>query len=817
MRNLHEGHGQRRQSETCVYSMVASSYRPRNLGRTRGTKQNPTMTLIYFTLAWVTGILFAAHGLQLPFWPGAALVGGSIGAALLLRKHHTQRLLALCVALGLLGMLRMQAVAAPPPPDAVSHLNGSGWVQIEGIVSAEPDIRDTHTNLRVSATLFLERNSPRELTGLVLVQAPRIGEYAYGDRVLVSGLLLTPPEFDTFSYRDYLARQGIRSWMPNARVQVLEHGAGNPLIQSLLRVKQRAHQIIVSALPEPQASLLAGILLGLERGIAPEVRDAFNATGSSHVIAISGFNMTLIAGLVNRLLMLFWPRRRRMTTLLSLIAVGVYTVFVGADAAVLRAALMSGLLLCAPLLRRRVFLPASLAFAALAMSAHDPFVLWDIGFQLSFAAVLGLGLFVQPIESGIRAMLRRWLARDRVEFTLRLISEPIIVTTAAQITTLPLIMLYFGRVSLSAFIVNLLILPAQTPLLILGGAATLLGMVSPVIAQPLYWASWLFLSWTIAVVRFFAALPGSSVEIRLSSLPVILFFMALLMTTILNATQPGWLKQSMPVLRRRFLQMGITAAAGIAALVLLLGAAALPDGTLHVHFLAMGDANSVLIETPEGIQILIDGGEYPSRLLTALGDRMPFWDRHIELLILTQPRQAQMAALPAVLERYSVGQVLTNGVRTDHEVVSALYNHFDTAAIPVTSVYAGYRIETSDGVTLEALHPAPYPSPESHPDDSALILRLIYGETAFVLMPHISPEAEAALLAQTADLRSTVLQVPTNGDPDVTSSDLLAAVQPEYAVVQVAPGNYRGYPSEEVTSRLGNAPLFRVLYPFRLK
>ena len=276
------------------------------------------MTIIYLTLGWAAGLVLAAQNPALS--PPVTLIFAlsCAGLAILRRQNPNQRTLLLSLALAGLGACRMLAVAGPPPTNAIAHLNGQGWRMVEGFVSAEPDVRDTHVNLRIDVETLVNRDSTEPASGTILVQAPRYGTYAYGDRIQAGGLILTPPEFDDFSYRDYLARQGILSWVPNAEVEILSHGHGNPIMHGLLSLKARAHTLITQTIPEPQASLLTGILLGIETGISTDVRDAFNATGTSHVIAISGFNMTLIAGLVIRALSIIWPRRRMLTTLFSI-------------------------------------------------------------------------------------------------------------------------------------------------------------------------------------------------------------------------------------------------------------------------------------------------------------------------------------------------------------------------------------------------------------------------------------------------------------------------------------------------------------------
>ncbi len=767
------------------------------------------MTIIYLTLAWLAGIVLqqSVSDMPLAVWWGVAVLGGL--GAFLLRQDRTARLVLSCLILGMLGILRMSAANVPPGPHDVASLNGQGWRTFEGVVIAEPDVRDRHVNLRLAVDTARHFEESAPVQGIALAQAPRYGDYAYGDRVRVAGAPLTPPELDTFSYRDYLARQGIYTLIPNARVEVLSRGHGDGFTQALLTLKRQAQALIARALPEPQASLLIGILLGQESGISADVREDFNATGASHVIAISGFNMALIAGFLSRALALIWPARRALTASASALVIGAYTLFVGADPAVVRAAIMSILLISAPLFHRRTYVPASLAFAALVMSLIDPFVLWDVGFQLSFAAVMGLALFARPLEDGFRRLIAPLFSNERAEQIVRVLNEPLIVTLAAQVTTLPLIVLYFGRFSLASFAVNFLILPVQAPLLILGGLATLVGLALLPLAQPLYWASWLFLTWTVEVVRFFARLPGAALPLHVEEGLVALFFVGILLWAILRGTRPEWLGQLGPFLRGQRTTLGILGAGSVTAAILWLAALDLPDGLLHVNFPDLGDSNTVLVQTPEGIHILVDGGRYPTRLLTALGDHLPFWDREIELLILTQPKDAQIAAVPAVLERYAIGQVLINGQRAESENYLALERMLSDRAIPVLPVLAGYTVETTDGVRLEVLHPQAPPEPDSEPNTEGIVLRLSYGRASFLLTPVLDAEAERALLESGRWLHGTVLQLPAHGSNRVSSQDFLAAVSPQVAVVQVDPANRSRNPALEVIERLDGIPLYR--------
>jgi competence protein ComEC len=256
------------------------------------------MTLVYLATAWLAGIALAKE-VSLP-WQVLPLLGlGAFLGLLLWRDNARVRLGAICALALALGAGRFLLDTPHFDETSLATYNDVGWVTLEGIVAGEPDERETYTNLRVRAErLSLPDGAPSgasdgvelEVEGLVLVKADRYPEYHYGDRVRVEGLLEAPPVFEGFSYRDYLARQGIHSLVRHAQVTLLAENQASPILYHLFALKQRARSTIANILPEPQAALLTGILLGVETGIPADLMDDFAATGTTHIIAISGFN-----------------------------------------------------------------------------------------------------------------------------------------------------------------------------------------------------------------------------------------------------------------------------------------------------------------------------------------------------------------------------------------------------------------------------------------------------------------------------------------------------------------------------------------------
>jgi competence protein ComEC len=404
-------------------------------------------------------------------------------------------------------------------------------------------------------------------------------------------------------------------------------------------------------------------------------------------------------------------------------------------------------------------------------------------------------------------LLHRMFSRRIAETLANVLGEPIVVTLAASVMTLPLIAVYFNRLSLVMIPVNLLVVPVQAVLLLLGLAATIISIFVPILGQILFWLVLPLLAWTIDVVRLFARLPFADVEIYVDPRLVALFFVGVLGWAMTQATQPSWLNKLAQFVRYRAV-MTATAFTGVILLVLV-GAVYLshPDGNLHVWFLDVGHSNAILIQTPRGAHMLVDGGRFPSQLLTSIGDRLPFTDRTIEALFITQPDEFEFGALPSVLSRYQVGLALWNGQPNGSQAFANLQSMLSTSQ--VVPVRSGYTMDFSDGVRVEVLYPPTQPQLGDSFDDNTLVLRLSYGEISFLLTSDLSREAQGALLSRGELLTASVLQLPQHATSRSLSADFLAAVQPSAVILQSARVNRRGDPDADVLAIIGNLPLFR--------
>ncbi len=653
------------------------------------------MPLIPIGFGWLAG-LWAAFTFALPAALLLAALVVPLAGLILWRGESRARLAWLALLAALLGGLRAASARPVLDEDDLAAYNDRGAVTFVGVVDDYPDRRDTFINLRVQAeALALPDSAALPIQGTALVRGDRLADFRYGDRIEVTGLIQTPPEFSDFSYRDYLAVKGIYSLIDRPRIKVIERDQGSPVFTALFSLKDRARDTIAAVLPEPEAALLTGILLGDDSGLPESVKDDFRLTGTSHIIAISGYNFSILLALASVPAIRLFGRRRAFPILLGFVVA--YTVLVGWSASVVRAAIMGGLTLWATYLGRQAAALNSLFVAAIVMTLLDPFTLGDIGFQLSFAATLGLVIYTRPLQNAAERGLARLFNGEAAKKIVGVLSDAVLVTLAAQIATLPILIVTFRQFSLLTLFVNALVLPAQTGVMVFGGLALLAGMVWLPLGQIVGWLAWLFLAWTIQVIHLFASIPGMSIELGyvdpLWGVAYVALLAAITFYATRNTEQRTEIKTRMAkLISPRF----VLAALLVVGVLVALALSWRPDGKLHIHALNV-EGMPVFVQTPSGRQILIGGSNSPSALLAALGSRMPFWDRDIDLMVVPKADTKSLNGLMAVVDRYKVGSIVSVDVgdnRAGREWLDAI------AAKNINVIESGSGIGIEDGVSL---------------------------------------------------------------------------------------------------------------------
>ena len=762
------------------------------------------LPLFWLSLAFLAGILFAqtVHA-SIRLWLNLAGAGVllALPSILLLPRLNkrlfnlqpaTLTLFLLSLAAFCLGAARYQFTLPTVDAHYIAWYNDRNYeFLVTGTLTEPPDVRDTYTNLRIDVSSVSAGDQSLEVKGLILARIDPGRDWQYGDVVRLRGHLKTPPSNEYFSYQDYLAHQGILSYMPDAEATLLPFTEGNPVLRTLYAFKAYALNKVNQIFPDPEASLLAGILLGEDKGIPADLQEAYQNTGTAHIIAISGFNITIIAGLFVLLFSRLFGQRKG--AIAAIIGIAVYTVVVGAGASVVRAAIMGGLAIFATQVGRRQNGLNTLAFTAAVMGIINPHTLWDVGFQLSFAATLGLILYAQPFQDWFTGLLRRRLPVETARKIAGPVGAYVLFTLAAQLATLPLMAYHFGRISLIAVVANPFILPAQPAVEVLGGLALLLSFIYLPLGRLVGWLAWPFAAYTNRAVEFFNGLPHGVLTLGdFSLLFVLLFYLVLLALTF----NQGRMKNAV---RNVLTPAVIIAGLGISAYLAWSAVLVIPDGHLHLTFFDVGSADAVLIQTPTGRTILVNGGESPSTLTSALGARLSPFDRRLDWLVIASPLEQEVAALPRTLDRYPPAQILWAGNTDASYSAEAVQSWLVASGTPVTPASTSTALDLGKGATLKVLSVTPR---------GAVLLVEWQGFRA--LLPVGMNFNTLADLGNGKKVGTvSALLLADSGFALTNPPEWIAALHPEVAILSVAAGDLNGMPEASVLDTLKDTTLLR--------
>ena len=354
---------------------------------------------------------------------------------------------------------------------------------------------------------------------------------------------------------------------------------------------------------------------------------------------------------------------RRRSFPILVVGLIVYTIMVGASASVVRASIMGILTLFAIYLGRQALAINSLFAAGLIMTALDPGTLFDIGFQLSFAATLGLVIYAKPFADSTERLLLHLFPNKIARTIVNIANDAVLVTFAAQVATLPLLIVYFRQFSWVSLFVNPLVLPAQTGVMVFGLLALTAGLISLPFGQIVGWLAWVFLAWTTGVIHVFALIPNAAIPMDTIDPIWPLLYYALLIGLTWYLRQPK--TQRPKAMAELLVTRNLILLGGMALVLMSVAFSWQPDNQLHVIALN-AESHPVFMRTPQGQQILIGGSNSPSALLGALGEQLPFWDHDLDLIIVPQANASQLNGLLAVMDRYKVKQLVAVEVPTDN-------------------------------------------------------------------------------------------------------------------------------------------------------
>jgi len=395
--------------------------------------------------------------------------------------------------------------------------NGQQAVLI-GIVDSEPEIGEKTIRIKLKVKELQFGEESFYVSGNVLITCWRYPEYRYGDKLLVFGKMEAPPVFETFNYRDYLKKDKIYSVVSFPEIKIAGSGYDNPVMEHLFAFKDGFRQISRQLVAMPQEGLLEALAFGDKNNISQEWKDKLNFTGTRHITAVSGMNITIIAFLIFSFALSFglW---RQQAFYLTIFLLTLYILMTGASPSSVRAGIMGGFFLTAQHFGRLSAASRTIVFASTFMLFLNPLLLrLDVGFQLSFLAMMGL-IYLQPILLNFFKKIPN--------FKFFPLKTTLAATLSAQIFTFPILVYNFGYIPLISPITNILIVPLLAPITILIFIFGIAGIIFSPLGLILSWPSWIFLTYIVKIIEWFSKIPFASLILEISWIWLIISYLIL--------------------------------------------------------------------------------------------------------------------------------------------------------------------------------------------------------------------------------------------------------------------------------------------------
>ncbi len=779
--------------------------------------------MLYPLLALISGIL-AGEYISVPC---AILLYGILGIllALFLAVRNQWRMcsfaliLTLMFTAGILNVEKTQYLAHDT--HHIVYQADQGRITVEGIVLASEPAPPSNDALVVQCRQMIRNNSKQPLTGNIRLIVPSSLRIQYGDLIRFHSRIRKIQSFHnpgSFDYERYMNRQGIYAsgFVANpSGIVLIRHNTASGIKLTLENFRHDLKDLIYANTPSPNREILEAMIIGNQKAIPQNVRDNFSKTGTSHILSISGLHVGMVAVACfstillllkfSEFLMLRW-NIIKIATAAAFLPVIIYSLVAGMGTTVLRSTLMTLAFLTALLIGKPKDLYNILFGAALIILIIAPESLFDISFQLSFSAVFAILYMVPkfsdrtlPIPLATPAILQTGVRRIYIF---------VLVSAAATLGTLPILVYYFNQVSAVTLIANLIAVPLLGILALIPAMAFILAApFSSALAGLLIKIASFFTSLTVSFINLLASMSWSSFSFIKPTLVEISLFYCFLLLLIQLFSQVNQQNVREFSARHRFY---MKTALFIVAALMLTDAVCIFIKTrfskdMQITAIDVGQGSATLARLPRGITMLIDGGGFQESTFDV--GRMviaPFLFAEriskIDIVVLTHPHPDHLLGLIYIVNHFHVGEVWCSGRKTDDDFYHLWENTLYENKVRLKYLSAQSPPEQISGVGIQCLWPLHPPVTDgqelSHEEtnDTSLVLKMNYGSRNFLITGDISSRVESILIRSGQDLKSDLLFVPHHGSVHSSSVDFIHAVSPQYAIFSSGKNNVFRHP-----------------------
>ena len=661
-------------------------------------------------------------------------------------------------------------------------------------------------------------------------------ELEYGDKILIKGKFVEPSEsrnYGGFDYKEYLKSIKIHGTIKADSIEVLAKNSNNPIFTFANNINLKIKENISKLISEKYGAIFTGLILGDTSKVEEEVNDNFKIANISHVLAISGMHITYIVMGIELLLKRGIGKRK--TRIITIIVLVIYMFITGFSPSVVRASLMGIIMLISKLIHRKNDIWTSISLSLLILLIYNPFLILNVGLQLSYLGTIGIVCFNKNIYNFLRKLkIRNKKIKYRINRKLILfidkIKEILSVTLSAQIVILPILLFNFNILGIYFFISNILVSVIIGPIIIVGFVCILIPFISIEIAKILS----IFMSVGIQIlisISEISHLPFSKIYIPTPKVwQIVIYYICVIVINKIymsfNLKEPDFtsirIRNLVALLKFKFRQNRKKVLKFLIVFVLLVFILNIIPKKLKIHFVDVGQGDCTFITTPQNKTILIDGGgsmseEYDvgeSTLLPYILDR---GYTKVDYIFISHFDQDHIGGILTILEELRVGQVYISKQEQDSENYQKFLRIVKDRKIKVKVLKQGDCLKIEKNLYFDILWPIEEQIQENILNNNAMVMKLRYGKFSMLFTGDIEEVAEEKILDfykekidnGEAILKSDVLKVAHHGSKTSTTQKFFEKVNPEICLIGVGKNNMFGHPTEEVLERINGTKIYR--------
>lgn len=658
-------------------------------------------------------------------------------------------------------------------------------------------------------------------------------ELEYGDKILIKGEFAEPSEsrnYGGFNYKEYLKSIKVHGTIKADSIEVLAKNSNNPIFTFANNINLKIKENISKLIPEKYGAIFTGLILGDTSKVKEEVNDNFKIANISHVLAISGMHITYIV--IGIELLLKREIGKRKTRIITIIVLVIYMFITGFSPSVVRASLMGIIMLISKLIHRKNDIWTSISLSLLILLIYNPFLILNVGLQLSYLGTIGIVCFNKNIYNFLRKLkIRNRKIKYRInrKFILFIdkIKEILSVTLSAQIVILPILLFNFNILGIYFFISNILVSVIIGPIIIVGFVCILISFISIEIAKILS----IFMSVGIQIlisISEISHLPFSKIYIPTPKVwQIVIYYICVIVINKIymsfNLKEPDFtsirIRNLVALLKFKFRQNRKKVLKFLIVFVLLVFILNIIPKKLKIHFVDVGQGDCTFITTPQNKTILIDGGgsmseEYDVGKNTLLPYILDRGYTKLDYVFISHFDQDHVGGILTILEELRVGQVYISKQEQDSENYQKFLKIVKNKKIQVKVLKQGDCLKIENNLYFDILWPIEEQIQENVLNNNAMVMKLRYGKFSMLFTGDIEDVAEKKILDFYEEkgediLKSDVLKVAHHGSKTSTTQSFFEKVNPKICLIGVGKNNMFGHPTAEVLERINGTKIYR--------